>query len=160
MISLVRVDDRLVHGQVVEGWMPVLRAEAILVISDQAAEDSTQEALMRLALPESVRLSVRSVAQGVAAYREASEEKASVLVLTPSPAEVLALVTGGADIETVNIGGLHFAAGRVQLGKAIFLNHDDRRALQALAERGVRLEGRAVPNDRKMDVAAMIEEKV
>ena len=54
MLSLVRIDDRLVHGQVVEGWIPFLRADVVVVASDSAAADETQVALMRLALPDEV----------------------------------------------------------------------------------------------------------
>ena len=60
----------------------------------------------------------------------------------------------------MNVGGLHFAAGRVQLGKAIFLSEGDSQALQSLAERGIRLEGRAVPTDKAVNVAEMIQDKI
>ncbi len=62
MIVLVRIDDRLVHGQVIEGWMPALDAAGLLVVSDQAAADPTQKALMELALPEGVKLVLTTIA--------------------------------------------------------------------------------------------------
>ena len=60
----------------------------------------------------------------------------------------------------VNVGGLHYTAGRVQLGKAIFLDDQDREALRAIARRGVALEGRALPGDPAMDVSAMLGERI
>lgn len=160
MIALTRIDDRLVHGQVVEGWLPSLRVRRILVVSDEAAEDPAQAALMRLALPEAVTLEAVAVRGAAAAFASASASAEKVLVLAPGPAEVLAMLEAGADISEVNVGGLHYEAGHVQLGKAIFLSLEDIAALKALSARGVRLEGRAVPTDRAENVMALIEEKV
>jgi PTS system mannose-specific IIA component len=155
-ISLVRIDDRLVHGQVVEGWLPAIEADRVLVVSDEAAGDATQSALMRLALPEEVGLDVVEPDDAAAALERAEAAEEKVLVLAPGPAEVLALLENGVEFATVNVGGLHYAAGHVQLGKAIFLSPDDMRALEAIADRGVRLEGRAVPADAPEDVIELI----
>lgn len=158
-LSLVRIDDRLIHGQVVEGWLPALSAERVVVVSDAAAADSTQAALMQMAMPESVALEICSVAAAPERLRRAAAEPEAVLVLAPGPAEVLSLLDAGVVLSTVNVGGLHYAAGRVQLGKAIFLGEADLRDLKAIADRGVRLEGRAVPADTPEDILALILEK-
>lgn len=156
MIVLLRVDDRLVHGQVVEGWLPELKVRKVLVVSAAAAADPSQRALMRLALPDEVALELVALQDGPRAARAAASSSERVLVLVPGPAEALALVRGGLRTDSVNVGGLHYAAGRIQLGKAIFLTELDLWALGELADAGVRLEGRAVPSDPPMDVAAMI----
>ena len=155
-VELVRIDDRLVHGQVVEGWIPHLKIQRVVVVCDQAAQDETQQALMQLALPESVELRVLSTGEAAAYLAAEACSKARVLVLVPSPREALALLEGGVAFKSLNVGGLHYSAGRIQLGKVIFLSEEDRRTLRELARRGVVLEGRAVPSDRKMDVAGML----
>jgi len=66
-LSLVRIDDRLVHGQVVEGWVPHLKAQQVLVVCDSAAADELQVALMRLALPDAVGLEALSTRASVRA---------------------------------------------------------------------------------------------
>lgn len=156
-LSLVRIDDRLVHGQVVEGWLPWLKATRVMVVSDAAAGDPTQCALMRLALPEGVALEILPVREAATAVRRAAAGRESVLVLAPGPAEVLALMEDGLRLEAVNVGGLHYAAGRVQLGKAIFLSAEDVAALEAISRRGVRLEGRAVPAEPPADVIGLLK---
>ena len=158
-LSLVRIDDRLIHGQVVEGWLPALSACRVLVVSDQAAVDATQAALMQMALPESVGLEICSVKDAPEAVRRAAAGPEPVLVLAPGPAEVLALLRAGVRLEAVNVGGLHYAAGRVQLGKAIFLGEEDLRDLKAIADQGVRLEGRAVPSDTSQDIMGLIQDR-
>ncbi len=156
-LALVRIDDRLVHGQVVEGWIPYLKADFVLVASDAAAADETQVALMKLALPEHVELEALPVAQAArhAALSEQSPRK--TLVLVPGPQEALGLLEAGARFSRLNVGGLHYTAGKVQLGKAIFLSEDDRRALRQLSSRGVTLEGRALPSEREVDLLDLIE---
>lgn len=155
-LSLVRIDDRLIHGQVVEGWIPHLRAELVIVVSDAAAADPVQAALMKLALPEEVDLEILGIAAAAdhAVFR--GTEKRRALVLAPGPLELLGLLDRGAKFALANVGGLHYTAGKVQLGKAIFLSDLDRDALKAIAERGVKLEGRALPNDCEEDLLAML----
>ncbi|OGS01329.1 MAG: hypothetical protein A3G41_02405 [Elusimicrobia bacterium RIFCSPLOWO2_12_FULL_59_9] len=141
----VRVDDRLVHGQIVEGWLPYLKVHRVVVVSEEAAADPIQRTLMKLAVPESIQLKILSVDAAAAELSESGQVK--TLVLVPSPQEALALLEKGIAFESLNVGGLHYNAGKVQLGKAIFLSDTDRSALKSIAEKGVSLEGRAVPSD-------------
>ncbi len=155
-VELVRIDDRLVHGQVVEAWIPYVKAELLVVVSAAAAEDETQRALMQLALPDRVALKVLAPGEALAFFRTPECEGKRVLVLVPSPKEALELVEGGLSLKTINVGGLHYSAGRMQLGRVIFLSDDDREQLRRLSQLGVVLEGRAVPSDKKLDLAALI----
>jgi mannose/fructose/N-acetylgalactosamine-specific phosphotransferase system component IIB len=155
-VSLLRIDDRLIHGQVVAGWIPFLRAESVLVASDTAAEDETQTTMMRLALPDSVRLEVLPVAQAASHPCWSGDDARRSLVLVAGPQAALALLERGARFSSVNVGGLHYSAGKIQLGKAIFLSEADRAALREISARGVRLEGRALPAERGLDILGLI----
>lgn len=156
MIALLRIDDRLVHGQVVEGWLPHLRAEAVLIVSDSAAQDEMQQALMRMALPPSVELIVLTVEKARALAPALAGDRRRILILTPSPAEALALVESGLAVDRVNVGGLHFTVGKVQLGRALFLDKVDETALRGLVDKGIRLEGRSLPSEKTEDLGAIL----
>lgn len=156
-VTLLRVDDRLIHGQVVEGWVPFLKVDLVVVVSDAAAADEIQTALMKMALPPTVGLLVLPVAEAAAALASPQMAARSALVLVPGPAEALALVEKGLAVDRVNVGGLHYTVGKVQLGRALFLDEKDRLALRALAAKGVRLEGRALPGDAEEDLTAALE---
>lgn len=158
-VTLLRVDDRLIHGQVVEGWVPFLKVDLVAVVSDAAAGDEIQTALMKMALPPSVGLLVLKVADAPAALADPKLGARSALVLVPGPAEALALVEKGLPVDRVNVGGLHHTVGKVQLGRALFLDEKDRLALKALKARGVRLEGRALPGDAEEDISSALEIK-
>jgi len=158
-VTLLRVDDRLIHGQVVEGWVPFLKVDLVAVVSDAAAGDEIQTALMKMALPPSVGLLVLKVADAPAALAAPQLAQRSALVLVPGPAEALALVEKGLGVDRVNVGGLHHTVGKVQLGRALFLDEKDRLALKSLKAKGVRLEGRALPGDPEEDLSAALEGK-
>ena len=155
-IALLRVDDRLVHGQVVEGWLPSLKADIILVVSEAAAADPVSSALMKMAMPPAVGLLVLGVAAAAEALASPQMAARRVLVLVPGPAEALALLRKGVAVDRVNVGGLHFTIGKVQLGRALFLDEKDKDALREIAKRGVRLEGRPLPSDPEEDLAPML----
>lgn len=156
-IALLRVDDRLVHGQVVEGWLPKLGVDLVAVVSDAAAADPVQTALMKMALPPAVGLLVLKVAGAAQELLSPQAEKRRVLVLVPGPGEALSLLQDGVSVDRVNVGGLHFTVGKVQLGRALFLDEKDKSALRAIAARGVRLEGRPLPSDPEEDLVKMLE---
>lgn len=156
-VTLLRVDDRLIHGQVVEGWVPYLKVDLVVVVSDAAAADEIQTALMKMALPAAVGLLVLPVAEAADTLRAPQLGARSALVLVPGPAEALALVEKGLVVDRINVGGLHYTVGKVQLGRALFLDEKDRLALRALAAKGIRLEGRALPADAEEDLTAALE---
>lgn len=158
MIAFVRIDDRLVHGQVVQGWLPHLHVNEVWVVSEAMALDDVQKSLMRLALPESVELQVLPVQEAAERLKSPngvpSDKK--IFLLAPGPREILGLLKAGVPIPQVNVGGLHHAAGKVQVGKALFLDEEDRRALKAMVELGVTLEGRSVPSERAVNLALLL----
>ncbi|MBI4052269.1 MAG: PTS sugar transporter subunit IIB [Elusimicrobia bacterium] len=155
-IVLARVDDRLIHGQVVEGWLPYLKVDQVVVVSDSVSKDDTQQALMRLALPDSVEMKVLGIQESVE-YFKGGQTSAHILILVPSPHEILEMLRQGIVLKSVNIGGMHYSAGRIQVGRAIFLSSEDRNDLKELVQRGVVLEGRAVPSDHAQNIAEIIQ---
>jgi len=157
MIILYRVDDRLVHGQVVEGWVPHLRAEELAVVSDEVAGDEMRRAIMRFATPEEVDLKIMTVAEAAAYLPEAEKSAKKVLLLLPGLAEAVALAAKGLKIPSLNIGGMHYSAGKnFSIGKAIFLSDEDRAALKTLSAAGIKIEGRGVPTDSPVNLMAAI----
>ena len=158
-ISLVRIDDRLIHGQVVEGWVPALGIKRILVVSDSAAGDPTQSALWSLSAPEGVELRIEPVAKAPGAIAAFLADGVKTLVLAAGPKDILALLEAGVSFSSVNVGGLHYAAGTVRLGKAVYLNEEDLHCFQRIAQRGVRIEGRAVPDEAEIDLLSVIHDR-
>ena len=157
MLILYRVDDRLVHGQVAEGWVPHLKADELAVVSDEIAADEMRRDIMRFATPEGVDLKIMTVADAAVYLPAAQVSARKVLLLLPGLAEAVALVGKGLKIPALNIGGMHYSAGKnLSIGKAIFLSDQDCAALKVLAGAGIIIEGRGVPSDSPVDLIAAI----
>ncbi|MEK7720754.1 MAG: PTS sugar transporter subunit IIB [Elusimicrobiota bacterium] len=157
-IILYRVDDRLVHGQVVEGWVPHLRAEELAVVSDEIAGDEMLRAIMRFATPEEVALKIMTVAEAAVYLPGTENSPRKVLLLLPGLAEAVTLMEKGFKIPSLNIGGMHYSAGKnLSIGKAIFLNDQDCAALKILSAAGINIEGRGVPSDAPLNLMEAIQ---
>lgn len=156
-VVLVRIDDRLVHGQVVEGWLKAIRATAIIVASDQVAADETQTALYFLAVPQGIKLRCLSLEDAAQSWSDPAWKKERVLVLVSTPQDVVTLVEKGAQMESVNVGGMHYREGRVQILKAVSVDEKDVAALKSLLKRGILLEARPLPLDEPVELKSYLE---
>ena len=120
--KLVRVDDRLIHGQIVESWIPNLDIAEVVVVSDELVSDDTRCAIMRFATPDDIDLKIMSVEDAIKYSPAALKSEINILVLFQGLKQVIQLLDGGIKISELNIGGMHYSAGKNQsIGRAIFL---------------------------------------
>ena len=153
--ALHRIDDRLIHGQVLVAWGARYHPARIWIADDGVAANEWERALYRDAAP-GIEVRVVSVAEAAAAYPVESAAAGAAFLLVRDLAAARRLVESGAAIPAFNVGGLHYTAGRVQLGKAIFLSREDSEALREISRRGVTLEGRPLPSDESQDLLEML----
>ena len=151
MIALVRVDNRLIHGQVVEAWLPDLKIARILVADDGAAGNPLTRAAMGLAVPPPVTVDIAPLSTAEFAAAVTCPER--VLVLLRDVAAALRARERGLVIATLNLGNVHFAPGRVQVSSSVFLSPGELVALRALAASGSSVEVRAVPREKMLGMA-------
>lgn len=150
MIKLCRVDHRLLHGQVAFSWCHAVGANCILVASDEAAADEIRMATMRLVKPAGTRLVIKSIADSVKAINSGVTDKYQLLIVTGSVADAARLAQECAAITAVNLGGTKKSSGTVKsFEPALHLTEEDCRCLKALAAKGIELEVRQVPSDKK-----------
>lgn len=154
-VVLYRIDDRLIHGQVVEAWVPYLKADEIVVVSDEIAADELRRNIMRFSTPEGVELRIMPVSEALAYLK--GEVVRNTLVLLPGLKEAVDMLSGGLVMRSLNIGGMHYSAGKnFSIGKAIFLSDEDRGYLKHISDAGVALEGRGVPTDKPINLMEAI----
>ena len=157
MIVLARIDDRLIHGQVVEGWLRVIQAGRIVVVSDQAAKDSFQAGLMRLAVPPEVNLTVLGVDDAAAQLKIDAWAAERVLLLMPGLKEARRLAEAGWSPEVLNLGGLHDAPGRTSYTPGLALGDEDKADLRYLLGKKIPIEVRPLPSDEKKPVEGYLK---
>lgn len=158
-VTNFRIDDRLIHGQIVTQWIADSKARRIIVADDKAAADPTQQMLLKLTVPGGVSLDILSL--GDAAELLASDASdQNVLLIVRNPKAAYELVDLGFSPKSINVGNISNArseVGRTRLLAFIYVEPDDVTYLRKLMERGVELEIRAVPADRPIDVEELLE---
>ncbi len=154
MIALARIDERLVHGQVLVGWVPHLGARRILVADDEAARNPLARAAMMLALPPGVEAAVEPPAAVDWDGLSRAAGPALVVLRDLEGAErALAAGMTPARVPLLNLGNVHYAQGRRKVTPSVFLSEAEMGALRRLAAAGFRVEARAVPLDAPLDLA-------
>ena len=149
MIKLLRVDHRLLHGQVAFSWCHTLGANAILVVSDAVARDEIRMKTMRLAKPSGVKLVIKSVEDSIAAILSGVTDKYELLLVVGcvADAERIARACG---ISSLNLGGTEKKEGATKtLGIAVHLNDEERELVRGLIRDGIEVEVRQVAKDKK-----------
>ena len=147
-IDLVRVDHRLVHGQVTMGWSRAVRAEVLLVVNDRAAADPFESSLMQMAVPSETRLELWTLERATAAAADGAWPEERTLLLVSNPLDLLRLVETGLALEEVNIGGVRSPGAERKLTKEVLATDEEMEAWRALDERGVRLSVQWLPSQR------------
>ncbi|MDO9630608.1 MAG: PTS sugar transporter subunit IIB [Humidesulfovibrio sp.] len=143
----VRVDNRLIHGQVVEAWVPHIGARNIVVANDDLAQDELQQEIMALAIPRAVDSIFLSIDQLVRDPRMTGASREATLLLFSSCLDVRRAYEKGLPLDILNVGNLHYANGKRQLSPSVSLGPDDESCLRFLMSKGVELDFRCVPND-------------
>lgn len=155
-LTLVRIDDRLIHGQVATGWTKETHVSRIIVISDEVDKDQLRKTLLKQVAPPGVSAHVVNLAKAVRVYNNAKYANDRVMLLFTDPSDVLRLVSEGVDIKSVNVGGMAFRQGKHQVTNAISLDQRDIDAFTELDKRGIELEVRKVPADNRLSMMALI----
>jgi len=143
----VRVDNRLIHGQVVEAWVPYIGAHSILVGNDDLAQDELQQEIMSLAIPRAVESAFLHIDQLAGDKRLAGSYREGTLLLFSTCLDVRRAFDKGLRLPVLNVGNLHYATGKRQLSPSVSLGPEDEATLRYLVEQGVELDFRCVPND-------------
>lgn len=147
-LKLVRVDDRLIHGQVVAIWLKALNARRIVIVDDRTARDEFLREVITLAAPSGVPVEVLDVESGTERVRALAADSEPVFVLMRSPLVALHLRQAGVEFPLLNVGGLGAGPSRKPLYRNISASPEEREALRSLESMGTSVELRIVENDR------------
>ena len=146
-IELYRIDDRLIHGQVVVGWGQPLDIGFIVLVDDDVAASDWEQELYRMGAPPDMTVTFESVASAAEHLAEYERDPRRGILLTADIATMGRLVAA-TSIRAVNLGGIHHRAGRTQRLRYVFLAPEEESALRALADRGVTVTAQDVPAAR------------
>jgi len=145
-IVLCRVDDRLIHGQVVVGWGQALGIGRIVLVDDQVAGSDWEQELYRMAVTPEITIEFATVAQGAVALQRWQEDPRRTVVLTGDLDAMAALYRADpVAVHRINLGGIHHRPGRRERLPYLYLTDDELRRLQALEAAGAEVSAQDLP---------------
>lgn len=156
VLGLVRIDDRLIHGQVATRWTKETNVTRIIVVSDEVAADTVRKTLLTQVAPPGVTAHVVDVEKMIRVYNNPKYAGERVMLLFTNPTDVERLAEAGVKITSVNIGGMAFRQGKTQVNNAISIDAKDIEAFNKLNARGIELEARKVSSDQKIKMMDLI----
>lgn len=149
MITLLRVDHRLLHSQVAFSWTQYVGADCILIANDNVPEDELRKTTIKLAKPPSVKLVIKNINDAIESIKSGVTDKYHLFIVVESVNDAWRIASAVEGIKSINLGGIKAKEGSKNISKAINLLPEEIEQLQQLVGKGVEVEIRQVPNDRK-----------
>lgn len=155
-VVLTRIDDRLIHGQVMTSWLNYTSATKIMVVDDQTAADPFIKTVLKNAIPANVGLGVFTAEKAASRLVKGFKENDRVIILVKYPKTVLQMMELGAKFEKLNIGGMGAAKGREKFYKNISMSDEERKIIKKIIASGCKTEIQIIAEDTPVDVAKLL----
>jgi len=146
------VDDRLVHGQVLIGWVKRLNIAQVIIANDTLVNDDLQVSILKMSMPQDVAVKIFNIDRFIEKFREGIPDNLKTMVLVESLEDIFRIVSGNVRMDFINIGGLHFKSGRKDILHSIYLNKEEIGILGELERLHINIDSRALPTDDKIDI--------
>ncbi len=154
--QLFRIDDRLIHGQVVIGWVNFLHSERVILCDDSVAENEWEKELYLSSVPGNLETLIFSTKEFAQKCKSKSLEFSKTIVLVNSPFTIEDLVKQDVKIEQINVGGIHYKSGRKEFLPYLFLNEQEVESFKRLMAQGIRFFCQDVPSAKPIPLEKVL----
>ena len=154
----VRIDERLIHGQVATVWTNSLGCNRIMVINDEACNSETQKYVLKLATPPSVSLSVLTIEKAVTRIKEGKYDNDKVFVIFKNPKDCVRIIEKGIELPFINVGNMSTKDGTTSVKKSVNVSKEDVEAFRKLNSLGVKITARMIPNEPDINFMNLIKD--
>jgi len=159
-IKVFRIDDRLIHGQIVTKWIKEAdNAKRILIIDDKAAKDKTLQMILKIAVPGGIELVIKTKKEGIT-YLAADKTDINTLLLMRNPVEANEFMNMGFMISQINLGNISNSksiTGRKKILDYIYVENTDVEALREITKKGIDIAVKAIPEEKTKDIRTLIK---
>lgn len=152
MICFIRVDNRLIHGQVVQSWLPEVKADKVLVISEQAAKSTLMAKMMRLALPSGYELEIIPAKEALPSLTK--DEGKKIFVLVEDLNQLSELSKQNIILEKVNIGNTKYEEGKKEFASGVYFDENDLAIIDNLKKQNITFSIKALPSSLEAKINA------
>lgn len=154
-INLARIDDRLIHGQVITTWVKNHDIEQILIVNDKVANDTVQQSVISMSAPPELKVQIFGVQKFIDILKKTEIKRRTMLLFTNS-VDVNALVENGLDIKKLNVGGMRMHEGRKSLSRAVAVTPEEEQAFKSLIANNIAVEIQMVPKDTIVELKSLL----
>ncbi|WKB48623.1 PTS sugar transporter subunit IIB [Lactococcus lactis subsp. lactis] len=157
-INLVRIDTRLLHGQIATAWTPESKADRIIVVSDNVAKDTMRKTLIEQAAPSGVHANVVPIKKFIEITKDPRFGGTHAFLLFENPEDALAVVEACPGlITTINVGSMAHSTGKTMLNSVLSADKTDKEAFEKMGSLGVSFDVRKVPTDSKANLTELLK---
>jgi mannose/fructose/N-acetylgalactosamine-specific phosphotransferase system component IIB len=155
-IVLARIDDRLIHGQVVTSWVKQTNANRIIIVDNPLTKDVFMQRLLKAAAPSGISVSILTTEDAVKFLKGDPAAGENIIILVKVPEAIEALIDGGVVLDKVILGGMGAKEGRSRFNKNVSASSKEVECIKRILEKGVSMYYQMVPNERAVDVKKII----
>lgn len=152
----IRIDDRLIHGQVATLWTNELGATRIMVINDEVANNEIQKTMLRMAAPSNVSTSLITEEKAVNNINNGNYKGQKVLVIVKNPETIVRLMDQGLDIKKINVCNMSTRENTHHIKPSVSITPEEEQAFRVLLDRGVEITAVMVPTDKMVYLKDLI----
>lgn len=150
-ISLIRIDSRLIHGQVITKWVKIAKANRIIIIDDELAQDDFMASIYTASAPKGISVEIISVDNALKAWEGDQMGKGELLILFKDAESCHRMFKGGLPMKKIQIGGLPSASGRKTILRAVSMDQKDFEKLKEISDSGTEVFIHIIPEEPRMD---------
>jgi mannose/fructose/N-acetylgalactosamine-specific phosphotransferase system component IIB len=156
-VQLFRIDDRLIHGQVVLGWARPLKSERILLCDDDVSGNDWEKELYRSCVPDNLQAQICNVEETSKILLTDIKADDKTIVLVRDPQVVVNIVNRGYIPGKINLGGIHFSDNRKKYLSYLYLNEEEITQLYWLLDKGIVIYCQDIPTGKNRNILGVID---
>ena len=150
-IVLFRVDDRFVHGQILQGWLPSTRAQELFIANDALAQDDVQKMIMECAIPYNVKIVIDTVDEVARLLKTEEVSDIRRMVIVDTPVDALRLIRAGVRFGSLNLGNMSGSDAKKPITRSLALGEESMGAIREILKEGIGINVQSVPFEKPID---------
>ena len=150
-IVLFRVDDRFVHGQILQGWIPSTRAQELFIANDALAQDDVQKMIMECAIPYNVKIVIDTVDEVARLLKTEEVSDIRRMVIVDTPVDALRLIRAGVRFGSLNLGNMSVSDAKKPITRSLALGEESIGAIREILKEGIGINVQSVPFEKPID---------
>lgn len=150
LLKIVRLDDRLVHGQLFNNWCTYENITEILVVNEEVNNNEIRKTFIEMSVPDNINIIFCDVSGAIEIYEEECKYE-NVIIVFGNPFEILEFIEKGGKVKSINIGGMSYKKDKKRISTTLYVDEAELQALKKIASYNIELEIRILPTDKRID---------